>query len=171
MGPNLVVWVPAPLEVVRRMLELAGVSPGDVVYDLGSGDGRILVSAVRDFGAARAVGYELRPDLCAASLKAARQSGLDAKIDVVNGDLRSADLSEASVVTLYLTSEANRMLVNSLAKGLRPGARVVTYLFPISGWKPAEEVDLAASSFTEGKFIGKLYLYVMPPLLEANLTG
>ena len=118
-----------------------------------------------DFGARRAVGYELRPDLCRASRKTVRQLGVQDRIKVVNGDLRQADLSDASVVTLYLTTQANQMLVEALGTRLRPGSRVVTYLFPIPGWLPAKEVDLGDSSFEEGRFIGKLYLYLMPPTL------
>lgn len=162
-GPNLVVWVPTPHEIVARMLALAGVSPEDIVCDLGCGDGRILVSAVKDFGARRAVGYELRPDLCRAARKTVRQLGAQDRIKIINGDLRQADLSDASVVTLYLTTRANQSLVEVLRTRLRPGSRVVTFLFPVPGWLPSREVDLGSLSFEEGKFIGKLYLYLMPP--------
>jgi precorrin-6B methylase 2 len=163
LEPNLVTWVPTPHEIVARMLGLAGVSPEDVVFDLGCGDGRVLISAVRDFGARRAIGYELRPDLCRVSRNAIRKLGVQSRIKVVNGDLRQADLSDASVVVLYLTTQANQMLVEVLERRLIPGSNVVTYLFPIPGWLPAREVDLGDCSFEEGKFIGKLYLYLMPP--------
>jgi precorrin-6B methylase 2 len=165
LEPNLVTWVPTPNEIVTRMLQLAEVSSGDIVCDLGCGDARILVSAARDFGARRAVGYELIGDLCSASRELVCRLDLQDRIEIVNGDLRAADLSDASVVTLYLTSEANRILAELLRMGLRPGARVVTYLFPISGWLPAREIDLNTATFEEGRFIGKLYLYRMPPAL------
>ena len=168
---SLVVWVPAPREIVAQMLALAGVSGGDVVYDLGCGDGRVLISAVKDFAAKRAVGYELRQDLCEISRRLVRQLDLQDRIEIINGDLLKADLSGASVVTLYLTGEANRMLSQRLERGLRPGSRVVTYLFPVSGWLPAKEVDLENLCFTEGKFIGKLYLYVMPQASLHARTG
>lgn len=164
LEPNLVTWVPTPREIVARMLELAGVTAEDVVCDLGCGDGRVLISAVRDFGAKGAVGYELRPDLCRASRRSAIQLGVQDKIRIVNGDLRKADLSEVSVVTIYLTTQANEMLVESLRTKLKSGSRAVTYLFPIPGWMPSREVDLGSASFAEGKFLGKLYLYVMPPI-------
>jgi tRNA A58 N-methylase Trm61 len=159
---NLVVWVPTPWEIVGQMLALANISPEDVVYDLGCGDGRVLISAVRDFGARRAVGYELRKDLCEACSKTAEQLTLQDRIEVIRGDLRGADLSEASVVTLYLSTEANRLLLNRMQETLRPGSRVVTYLFPIPGWISAREVDLSSLSFKEGRFVGRLYLYLLP---------
>jgi precorrin-6B methylase 2 len=159
---SLVVWEPTPYEIVQQMLTLAQVSPGDVVYDLGCGDGRVLVTAVKDFGAERAVGYELRQDLCETSRKAIGQLDLPGRIRIVNGDLRKAYLSQASVVTLYLTTKANRMLARQLEGKLRPGTRVVTYLFPVPGWLPASEIDLQTLSFKEGRFIGKLYLYIIP---------
>jgi precorrin-6B methylase 2 len=164
LEPNLVIWVPTPQEVVARMLGLAGVSSEDIVCDLGCGDGRVLVSAVREFGARRAIGYELRPDLCRSCRKTVLQLGLEDKIEIVNGDLRQADLSQASVVTLYLTTSAHQMLVGVLGTTLRAGSRVVTYLFPIPGWLPAREVDLASFLFEEGRFVGKLYLYLIPPM-------
>ena len=163
LEPNLVTWIPTPPEIVERMLALADVSPRDVVCDLGCGDGRVLISAVRDFGASRAIGYEIRPDLCQTTHKVARQLGLQDRIKVVNGDLRQADLSEPSVVVLYLTTQANQMLAEALERSLRTGSRVVTYLFPIPGWLPAGEFDLGSASFEEARFIGKLYLYLMPP--------
>jgi ubiquinone/menaquinone biosynthesis C-methylase UbiE len=156
---SLVTWVPAPYEIVRQMLVLAGTSPGDVVYDLGCGDGRVLISAVNEFGARAAVGYELRQDLCEKARTGIAQCGLSGKIRIVVGDLREADLSGASVVTLYLTTEANELLRDRLARGLRPGSRVVTYLFPIPGWVPTKELDLGKLSFEEGQFVGKLYSY------------
>jgi tRNA A58 N-methylase Trm61 len=144
------------------MLFLAGVSAGDVVYDLGCGDGRILISAVNEFGAAEAVGYELRQDISEKARKAIEQSGLSGKISIVIGDLLEADLSGASVVTLYLTTEAHELLRERLARGLRPGSRVVTYLFPISGWIPDREIDLESLPFQEGRFVGRLCLYLIP---------
>jgi SAM-dependent methyltransferase len=164
-GEYLVIWVPTPHEIVREMLALANVSSWDVVYDLGCGDARTLISAVRDFGARRAVGYEIRQELCETSRKMIEQSGLQERVRIINEDLRKADLSEASVVTLYLTTQANQAVRNALESELRPGSRVVTYLFPIPGWLAAKEIDLESHSFTEGRFIGKLYLYLMPPAM------
>ena len=102
------------------------------MYDLGCGDAKVLISAVKDFGANRAVGYELRPDLYAASRKKVQQLALHDRIKIISGDLREADLSEASLVTLYLSTEANRLLHRGLERKLKPGCRVVTYFFPIS---------------------------------------
>jgi hypothetical protein len=144
-----------PYRTVLRTGNLSSIAfPGSI--------GRVLITAVKDFGAERAVGYELRQDLCETSRKAIEQLDLQGRIKIVNGDLRKADLSQASVVTLYLTTKANRMLAWQLEGKLRPGTRVVTYLFLVPGWLPAGEIDLQALSFKEGRFIGKLYLYVIP---------
>ena len=159
---NLVIWVPTPYEIVRHMLVLAEVSPADIVYDLGCGDGRVLILAAKDFNAKKAVGYELRQDLCKISRKVIQELGLQDRITIANRDFRDADFSEASVVTLYLTTDVNQMLFLDLISNLRPGSRVVSYLFPISGWLPVKEVDLEGIAFIEGKFIGKLYPYLVP---------
>ena len=97
---SLARWEPTPLETVKSILELAKVGPTDTVYDLGCGDARILIMAVKEFGAKRAVGYEIRQDLCEGSKKEIRRQHLQKRISVIKGNLLDADVSEASVITL-----------------------------------------------------------------------
>ncbi|MEM4575935.1 MAG: rRNA adenine N-6-methyltransferase family protein [Candidatus Nezhaarchaeales archaeon] len=128
-------FVSTPEHVVRRMLELANVGPNDVVYDLGAGDGRIIVMAAREFGA-KAVGVEIRKDLYEQILKKVKMDGLEGRVKVINGDFFQVDISEASVVTLYLLTSVNEKLKPKLEKELRIGARVVSHDFEVPGWKP-----------------------------------
>jgi len=128
-------FVPTPPEVVRKMLELAGVKEGDLVFDLGCGDGRILVTAAKDFGA-RAIGVEIREDLAEVARKELRSLSLENRCRVINGNFFEVDISRADVVTLYLTSVANYRLKPKLEKELKDGARVVSHDFEMAGWKP-----------------------------------
>lgn len=129
-------FVSSPMERVRRMLTLAEVRTDDVVYDLGSGDGRIVVAAVRDFKAKRAIGIELRSDLVKKACTEIRRLKLEDKIEIIQGDALEVNISEADVVTLYLTSRGNEILKPKLEKELKPGARVVSRNYKISGWEP-----------------------------------
>ncbi|HEX9747008.1 MAG TPA: methyltransferase domain-containing protein, partial [Methylomirabilota bacterium] len=117
--------VRTPLVVVNEMLTLAGVTARDVVYDLGSGDGRILIAAARDRGA-RGVGLEIDPTLVALSIERARRLGLADRLSFRQQDLFEADLTPATVVTLYLSRDLNRRLRPKLLSELRPGARIVS---------------------------------------------
>lgn len=163
---HLVTWVSTPLVIVRKMLSVAQVSLRDTVYDLGSGDGRVLVTAVRDFGAIKAIGYEIREDLYEIAEREVTRLNLGDRITMVKGDLFDADLSGASVITLYLSSETNEILRPVLEKRTKLQSRVVTYLFPINGWRTTEIVDLQSFSFAEGKFVGMLYLYRIPEAFQ-----
>lgn len=134
------IWfVPTPQPVVNEMLKLARVGPDDVVYDLGSGDGRVPIVAAQDFGA-RGVGIEIDPPLVEISRQVARDAGLDPKVTFIEGDLFTADISKATVVTLFLSLTVNRQLEAKLRRELRPGTRVVSHQFPIGGWTPDEIV-------------------------------
>ena len=137
-GPaeNLAPYIPTPQIIVEKMLESAHVKPGEVVYDLGSGDGRILFTAVQEFGA-RAVGVEILPELCREGPRARAILGLEDKITVIQGSALRVDLSPADVVTMYFLTGSNERLKPTLEKYLKPGARVVSNQFPIKGWKPA----------------------------------
>jgi SAM-dependent methyltransferase len=130
-------FVPTPLEVVRAMLTLADVGPGDVVYDLGSGDGRIVIEAARR--GARGVGIDLDPALVAQASVNASKAGVLDRVRFIEGDFFTADLSQASVVTMYLLSSINQRLRPKLLRELEPGARIVSHRFGMGDWKPDRE--------------------------------
>jgi hypothetical protein len=132
-------FVPTPQPVVNAMLRLAGVGPGDTVYDLGSGDGRVVIEAAQAFGA-RGVGIELDPPLVEISRQVARDAQVADKVTFVEGDLFAADISKATVVTLFLSTSVNRRLEAKLKRELQPGARIVSRQFPIGDWPPDEVV-------------------------------
>jgi SAM-dependent methyltransferase len=146
-------FVPSPPQIVTAMLQLAGVTPDDRVYDLGSGDGRIAIAAARDFGA-RAVGIELDPDLVARAREAAEAAGVADRVRFIEGDLFAADVADATVVTLYLLTSINERLMPKLARELRPGARVVSHQFRMGEWVPDRETAV------EGR---PVYLWVLTP--------
>lgn len=135
---SLAPFVSSPMDKVRRMLTLAGVRADDVVYDIGSGDGRIVVAAVRNFKAKRAAGIELRSDLVNKARAEIRRLNLEGRIEIIHGDALKVNVSEADVVTLYLTSEGNKMFRPKLEEELKLGARVVSLDYKISGWKPVK---------------------------------
>jgi SAM-dependent methyltransferase len=140
-SPRLdVPFVPTPQAVVDRMLELAKVRPDDLIYDLGSGDGRIVITAAKRYGA-RGVGIDLDPQRIQEARTNAREAGVDGKVRFVNGDLFKADLSEATVVTLYLLNSVNRDLRPQLWKQLKVGTRVVSHAFDMGDEWPPEKVE------------------------------
>jgi SAM-dependent methyltransferase len=128
-------YVPTPHEVVNRMLELAEIKPGDVLYDLGSGDGRIVVAAAKKFGI-RAVGFEIDPGLVKDSRQIIKQAGLEELVEIREQDIRTVDFSPASIVTLYLYPAANLRLRPVLLRDLKPGSRVISHDFGMGSWKP-----------------------------------
>jgi SAM-dependent methyltransferase len=130
-------FAPTRQPIVEAMLRLARVTRDDVVYDLGSGDGRVLVVAAQKYGA-RGVGIELDPRLVELSRQIARDSLVADKVTFIEGDLFTADISAATVVTLYLSASVNRDLEPKLKRELRPGTRIVSHQFPIGGWTPTE---------------------------------
>lgn len=130
-------YEPTPASVVRQMLELARVGPQDVVFDLGSGDGRIPITAAKDFGA-RGVGVEIDPALVARAKAQARKAGLDGKVEFRLGDMYAADLRGATVVMLFLHPEPNLKLRPKLRAELPAGARVVSYMWDMGDWTPDE---------------------------------
>ena len=130
-----VLHLPTPAPVVAKMLRLARVSPADVVYDLGSGDGRIPIAAARDFGA-RGVGIELDARLVALARCNAREAGVVDRVDFRQEDLLGTDLREATVVTLFLFPELNRRLKPKLLAELKPGTRIVSHRFDLGDWPP-----------------------------------
>jgi len=138
---SLAPHVPTSEEVVRKMLELAELKSGEKLYDLGSGDGRIIIMAAKDFGA-RTVGIELRADLVQFTRKKIEEFGLTEKVRVIHGDLMQADIADADVVTLYLTTSANEKITPKLEKELRAGARVISFCFRVPSWEPTKTMDL-----------------------------
>jgi predicted RNA methylase len=153
-------YVPSPLPVIQDMLKLAGLKAGDVLFDLGAGDGRTVIMAVKSFGA-RAVGVELREDLAKKALSTIHDNGLADRVTIVNGDMFSVKLTSADVVFLYLTTSANEKIRPKLETELRKGVRVVSHDYEIVGWKP-----LKVENFCENPKLGypshTLYLYEKP---------
>jgi SAM-dependent methyltransferase len=156
-------YVPTPWPIVEDMLRLADVRAGDLLYDLGSGDGRLVVEAAKRYGA-RGIGVELQADLVKAALESAKREGVAGRVKFVQGDLFEADLREATVVTLYLLPRFATRLVPKLRAELRPGARIVSHDYPLSPW-PADKVltfDLDEKEAISGTTRTNLYYYVVP---------
>jgi tRNA G37 N-methylase Trm5 len=138
---KIVPFVPSPQEVVDKMIELAGVKKGDVVYDMGSGDGRIVIAAAKK--GARAVGFEIDGDLVRESRENIRKAGVEKLAEIRQQDILTVDFSPATVVTMYLLPDVNLKLKPNLLKQLNPGSRVVSHSFDMGDWKPdkVERVD------------------------------
>ena len=134
---KIVPYVPTPQEVVDRMLELAEVKDGDVIYDLGSGDGRIVVTAAQKFGV-KAIGFEIDPQRIKESHENIRKAGVEKLVEIRQQDIRTVDLSEATVLTMYLLPEVNLMIRPNIWKQMKPGSRVVSHDFDMGDWKPAK---------------------------------
>ncbi|MGE0548717.1 MAG: cyclopropane-fatty-acyl-phospholipid synthase family protein [Kofleriaceae bacterium] len=130
-------FVPTPEPLIAKMLSMAKVGPNDVVYDLGSGDGRIVIAAARDFGA-RGVGIELDPKLVRKANENAKTAGVADRVEFRVGDIFEEDLSKATVVTLYLLPKINIKLKPKLFRELKPGSRIVTSSFDFGDWKPEQ---------------------------------
>jgi cyclopropane fatty-acyl-phospholipid synthase-like methyltransferase len=150
-------YVPTPQDVVDKMLELAKVTSNDVVYDLGSGDGRIVITAAQKFGA-HAVGVEINPDLYRQSSNRIKELGLDGRAHIVCEDMFDVSLSHATVVALYLLTSFNEKLRPKLETQLHSGARIVCHDFHIPGWDPDKVVEVVSKNGISHT----LYLYVRP---------
>jgi hypothetical protein len=136
-GKKIVPYVPTPQEVVERMLELAQVKKGDVVYDLGSGDGRIVVTAAKKYGV-KAVGFEIDPERIKESHENIKKADVGHLVEIRQQDIRTVDLSPASVLTMYLLPEVNLMIRPNIWKQMKPGSRVVSHDFDMGDWKPVK---------------------------------
>jgi cyclopropane fatty-acyl-phospholipid synthase-like methyltransferase len=130
-------FVASPEEVVRKMLDMAQLRQRDVLFDLGCGDGRVVVIAARDYSA-RAFGVEMREDLVTTAKAKIKEFNLEDRAEIIQGDFFEVNLSKADVVTLYLTTSANERLKPKLEKELRPNSRIVSHDFSIKDWKPIE---------------------------------
>ena len=131
---KIVPFVPTPQEVVDKMIELAGVEAGDVVYDLGSGDGRIVITAAKK--GARAVGFDVDGSLVKESRENIRKAGVEERAEIRQQDILTVDLSGASVVTMYLLPDVNLKLKPHILSQMKPGSRVVSHAFDMGDWKP-----------------------------------
>ena len=151
--PPDVHYTPTRQAVAEAMLALASVTPEDVVFDLGSGDGRLPIIAAQIFGA-KGVGIEIDPKLVAASRQNAFEAGVGERVTFIEGDLFTADLSTATVVTLYLSTSMLRQLEPKLKTDLRPGARIVSHQFWFQGWPPDRTTRVESS---------ELFLWRIPP--------
>jgi SAM-dependent methyltransferase len=132
---KIVPYVPTPQEVVERMLSLAQVKKGDVVYDLGSGDGRIVVTAAKKYGV-KAIGFEIDPERIKESHENIKKAGVENLVEIRQQDIRTVDLSGATVLTMYLLPEVNLMIRPNIWKQMKPGSRVVSHDFDMGDWKP-----------------------------------
>ncbi len=148
-----VIYVPTSFDVVTQMLKLAQVTSKDIVYDLGCGDGRFVVTAARQFGA-RGVGIDIDPERIKEARELAKRTGADKMVKFVEGDLFEADISEATVVTLYLLTRLNLKLRPKLMKELKPGTRIVSHAFDMGDWTPEKTETVGGSS---------IYLWRIPP--------
>jgi len=154
---KLAPYVASPARVVDRMLELASIKPGETVFDLGSGDGRVLIAAVEKYKA-KAVGVEISPKLVAQANSNIEKAKLNGQARVIQGDLLKTDLTGADVVIIYLTTSFNEELRPRMEKFLKPGARVVSHDYAVPGWKPTMVVE------ADGRQKHPIYLYEMPPV-------
>ncbi|WP_043392258.1 SAM-dependent methyltransferase [Archangium violaceum] len=145
-------YVPTPQPVVDAMLEVADVKPGDVLYDLGSGDGRIVVTAAQRFGV-RGVGIDINPERVQEAEANARAAGVERLTEFRQEDIFKADFGEATVVTMYLLPSVNNRLKPKLLNELKPGTRIVSHAFDIEGWEPERIIE------TDGRTI---YFWVVP---------
>ncbi len=146
-------YVPTPPEVVDAMLELAGVTQNDIVYDLGCGDGRIVIEAAKKYHA-HGVGIDINPTRIEEAKANAKDAGVSDRVRFLEGNFFQADIHDATVVTLYLLSTVNLKLRPKLLKDLKPGTRIVSHRFDMGDWKPLKETT------ADGR---PIYLWIVPP--------
>lgn len=158
---RLAPYVVSPTRVVDQMLEAANLKPGETLYDLGCGDGRILIAAAGKYKV-KAVGVEISPRLVARAADNIQQAGLGEQARVMQGDLLNTDISGADVVTLYLTTSMNQKLRPRLERQLHAGARVISNDYPIPGWKPLRIAT------TEDHHTHRVFIYEMPPVKSSE---
>src|SRR6187399_1732114 len=140
-----VIFVPTPQEVVDAMLKLAKVTKNDVIYDLGSGDGRIPITAAKTYGA-RGVGIDIDPQRIKEATENLKTAGVGDRVKFLNQDLFTTDISEATVVTLYLLPSLNVKLIPKLNSQLKPGTRIVSHAFDMGSWKPEQTLNVGGST-------------------------
>ena len=148
-----VIFVPTPHEVVDAMLKVAKVGKDDVLYDLGSGDGRIPITAAQKYGIARGIGIDINPQRIKEANENLRKARVGERVRFVNADLFESDLSDATVITLYLLPELNLKLLPKLLKEVKPGTRIVSHAFDMGTWKPEQSLDVGGR---------KVYFWTIP---------
>jgi len=155
-------YVPTPYEVVEEMLKMARVTPEDVVYDLGCGDGRIVITAAQKYGA-RGVGVDIDPRRIQESRANAEKAGVTDRVRFIEGDLFQVDIREATVVTLYLLPDVNLRLRPKLLRELRPGTRIVSHDYDMGDWEPDDVVKVPGPTYQH-----TLYYWVVPASVEGT---
>jgi SAM-dependent methyltransferase len=151
--PKFVKWVPTPPQLIDSFFELAPVTASDVVYDLGSGDGRLLFAALEK-GAGKCVGIDIDPDCVDTAREAAKNKGVGEQVTFIEGDVLNQDLSGATVLLVYLLQSGIAFLRPKFEMELRPGTRIVVETYPVQGWKPVKTKKVINRYF---------YLYITPP--------
>ena len=161
-------YVPSPQSVVADMLRYADVGPNDYLIDLGSGDGRIVLTAAKVFGA-RGFGVEIKDELVKKSNEAAKNEGVADKVKFLKQDLFKTDMSQATVITMYLLPDTVNLLKDKFLSELKPGTRIVSHDYPLTGWIPEKyvQMDLEDKVQISGVTTTLIYLYVVP----ANVAG
>lgn len=160
-----VIYYPTPPETVTEMLRLGNIKKGDVLYDLGSGDGRIPIAAAKQFGI-RAVGIEIDPKLIMEAEANAREAGVAELVRFRNEDMFRIDVSEANIVTLYLSDKLNVLLRPKLLRELRPGSRIISHDFRMGDWRPEQTVRVPW-----GKLYRTVYLWTVPKRSRSRSLG
>jgi ribosomal protein L11 methylase PrmA len=154
--PKFVLWVPTMPKFIEGFFKLAPLSSSDIVYDLGSGDGRLLFAAIEN-GAGRCVGIDIDAKKVNEARELAREKGMEIKVTFIEGDFLDQDLSEATVILCYLFPEALRALQSKFERELKPGTRIVSEVFTIPSWKENLVKEINNKNFN---------LYIMPPEKE-----
>jgi predicted O-methyltransferase YrrM len=157
-------YVPTPNEVVDRMLQLANVTGDDTLYDLGSGDGRIVITAAQRYGT-RGTGIDINPELVQQSQANAQSANVADRVDFVQQDLFQTDLSNATVVTLYLLPDINLKLRPKLLRELKPGTRIVSHDFDMGEWEPEQVVQVQGPNRQH-----TIYYWIVPENVPQNLS-
>jgi hypothetical protein len=165
-------YVPSPQSVVADMLRHADVTDRDFLIDLGSGDGRIVLTAAKVFGA-RGFGVEIKDDLVKRSNEAAQKEGLADRVKFIKQDLFKTDMSEATVITMYLLPDTVNLLKDKFVNELKPGTRIVSHDYPLTGWIPEKyvQMDLEDKVQISGVTTTLIYLYVVPAKVAGNWSA
>ncbi|AWR97618.1 methyltransferase domain-containing protein [Acidianus sulfidivorans JP7] len=149
-------YVPTPEKVVRKMLEVAKAGPEDVVYDLGCGDGRIVIAAAKEFNVKKAICIDISDERLKETEENIKKNAVEGKVIAEKGNFFDANLSDATIVTMFLLTNVNEMLKPKLEKELKPGTRIVSHEFEMRGWTPKEVIKVE-----DGNMNHIVYLYII----------